>query len=100
MLVSKRGHRTIGKLQWPPNIELCRSKRPANDGLVAFCSQQSPHEIVPLVAKLARALFAALPSHPKGSRSNHRSPGQHVEGGSLAEIFVARRATRWLRLYG
>jgi hypothetical protein len=26
------------------------------------------------------------------------SPGHHVEGGSLAEIFVARSATRWLRL--
>ena len=28
------------------------------------------------------------------------SPGHHVEGGSLAEILVARSATRWLRLYG
>ena len=25
-------------------------------------------------------------------------PGQHVDGGSLAEIFVGRSATRWLRL--
>ena len=30
----------------------------------------------------------------------HRSPGHHVDGGSLAEIFVVRSATRWLRLYG
>jgi hypothetical protein len=28
----------------------------------------------------------------------HRSPGHHVEGGSRAEIFVGRSATRWLRL--
>ena len=28
----------------------------------------------------------------------HRSPGHHVEGGSLAVILVARSATRWLRL--
>ena len=27
-----------------------------------------------------------------------RWPGHHVEGGSLAELFVARSATRWLRL--
>src|SRR5258706_2981369 len=33
-------------------------------------------------------------------RSNHRSPGHHVEGGSFADIFVVRSATRWLRLYG
>jgi hypothetical protein len=52
MPVSKRGHRTIGKLQWPPNIELCRSRRPANDGLVAFCSQQSPRNIAPLVDQI------------------------------------------------
>ena len=36
-----------------------------------------------------------LRSHQSWS---HRSPGHHVEGGSLAEIFVARSATRWLRL--
>jgi hypothetical protein len=30
----------------------------------------------------------------------HRSPGHHFDGGSLAEIFVARSATRWLRLNG
>jgi hypothetical protein len=30
----------------------------------------------------------------------HRSPGHHVEGGSLAVILVARNAIRWLRLYG
>jgi hypothetical protein len=30
----------------------------------------------------------------------HRSPGHHVDGGSLADIFVGRKATRWLRLYG
>jgi hypothetical protein len=30
--------------------------------------------------------------------SVHRSPGHHVDGGSLAEILVARNATRWLRL--
>jgi len=30
----------------------------------------------------------------------HRSSRHHVDGGSLAEIFVARSATRWLRLYG
>jgi len=29
---------------------------------------------------------------------DHRSPGHQIEGGSLAEIFVARSATRWLRL--
>jgi hypothetical protein len=28
----------------------------------------------------------------------YRSPGHHVEGGSLAVILVARSATRWLRL--
>ena len=28
----------------------------------------------------------------------HRSPGHHVEGGSLAEILFGRSATRWLRL--
>ncbi len=28
----------------------------------------------------------------------HRSPGHHVDGGSLAEILVSRSATRWLRL--
>jgi hypothetical protein len=27
------------------------------------------------------------------------SPGHHVEGGSLAEIFRCRRATKWLLLY-
>jgi antirestriction protein ArdC len=31
-------------------------------------------------------------------RPVHRSPGHHVDGGSLAEILVARNATRWLRL--
>ena len=30
---------------------------------------------------------------------HYRSPGHHVDGGSLAEIFVCRGATRWLRLY-
>jgi hypothetical protein len=30
----------------------------------------------------------------------HRSPGHHVDGGSLAEILVGRSATRWLRLNG
>jgi hypothetical protein len=30
---------------------------------------------------------------------HHRSPSHHIEGGSLDEIFVARSATRWLRLY-
>jgi hypothetical protein len=29
-----------------------------------------------------------------------RSPGHHVEGGSVADIFVVRSATRWLRLKG
>jgi ABC transporter substrate binding protein len=33
-------------------------------------------------------------------RALHRSPGHHVDGGSLVEIFVVRSATRWLRLYG
>ena len=32
--------------------------------------------------------------------SAHRSPGHHVDGGSLAEILVVRSATKWLRLYG
>jgi hypothetical protein len=32
--------------------------------------------------------------------SLYRSPGHHVDGGSLAEIFVDRSAIRWLRLYG
>ena len=32
--------------------------------------------------------------------SLYRSPGHHVDGGSLAEILVGRSATRWLRLYG
>src|SRR5262249_50733441 len=32
--------------------------------------------------------------------SVHRSPGHQVDGGSFAEIFVGRSATRWLRLYG
>ncbi len=27
-------------------------------------------------------------------------PGRHVDAGSEAEIFVGRRTTRWLRLYG
>jgi hypothetical protein len=31
---------------------------------------------------------------------SYRSPGQHVEGGSLAEILLVRSATMWLRLYG
>jgi hypothetical protein len=31
-------------------------------------------------------------------KRGHLSPGHHVEGGSLAEIFVGRGATRWLRL--
>jgi hypothetical protein len=35
---------------------------------------------------------------PKASSSVHRSPGHHVDGGSLAVIFVARSAIRWLRL--
>jgi hypothetical protein len=30
----------------------------------------------------------------------HRSLGHHTHGGSLADIFVPRNATRWLRLYG
>jgi hypothetical protein len=30
----------------------------------------------------------------------HRSPGHHVDGGSLAEILVRLSATRWLGLYG
>ena len=38
-----------------------------------------------------------LRSHQSWS---HRSPGHHVEGGSLAVILVVRSATRWLRLYG
>ena len=32
------------------------------------------------------------------SHQAHRTPGHHVEGGSLAEILVGRSATRWLRL--
>ena len=28
----------------------------------------------------------------------YRSPGHHLEGGSLAVILVVRSATRWLRL--
>ena len=31
---------------------------------------------------------------------HHRSPGHQVKGGSLADIFVVRSTTRWLRLYG
>ena len=31
---------------------------------------------------------------------HYRSPGHHVEAGSLAEIFVGRSAMRWPRLYG
>jgi hypothetical protein len=31
---------------------------------------------------------------------HYRSPGHHVDGGSLAVILVGRSATRWLRLYG
>jgi hypothetical protein len=31
---------------------------------------------------------------------NYRSPGHLVDGGSLAEIFVGRSATKWLRLSG
>ena len=34
------------------------------------------------------------------AKRNHRSPGHHVDGGSLADIFVARSAIRWLRLKG
>ena len=34
------------------------------------------------------------------SNSAYRSPGHQCDGGSLAEIFVGRSATRWLRLYG
>ena len=30
----------------------------------------------------------------------YRSPGHHVDGGSLAVILPTRSATRWLRLYG
>jgi hypothetical protein len=33
------------------------------------------------------------------SAALHRSPGHHIDGGSLTEIFVGRKATRWLRLY-
>ena len=33
-------------------------------------------------------------------RPSYRSPGHHVDGGSLAVILVVRSATRWLRLYG
>ena len=29
----------------------------------------------------------------------HRSPGHHVDGGSLAEILRVRKATKWLLLY-
>ena len=42
--------------------------------------------------------------HPGGNglilnkRKLHRSPGHHSDRGSLAEIFVARSAIRWLRL--
>jgi hypothetical protein len=39
--------------------------------------------------------------HEYNSKANfHRSPSHHVEGGSLADIFVVRSATRWLRLKG
>ena len=31
---------------------------------------------------------------------SYRSPGPQLDGGSLAEIFVARSATRWLRSCG
>jgi hypothetical protein len=47
-----------------------------------------------------------LPAEPRWPKcrsgchlSTYRSPGHHVEAGSLADIVVARRATRWLRLY-
>lgn len=30
----------------------------------------------------------------------HRSPGHHVDGGSLVEILFGRSAMRWPRLYG
>jgi hypothetical protein len=46
---------------------------------------------VHVVAQRCRKLAIPIP---------HRSPGRHVEGGSFAEIFVGRSATRWLRLYG
>jgi hypothetical protein len=36
----------------------------------------------------------------KSDRCNYRSPGHHVDGGSLAEIFVGCSATKWLRLSG
>ena len=32
--------------------------------------------------------------------SVHRSPGHHVDGGSLAEILVVRSTIKWLRFYG
>ncbi len=35
-----------------------------------------------------------------GTVSRYRSPSHQYKGGSLAEIFVRRSATRWLRLYG
>jgi len=31
------------------------------------------------------------------SWTTYRSPGQHVDGGSLADVFVGSNATRWLR---
>ena len=45
-------------------------------------------------ARRQQKLLASVPS----KLGSHRSPGHHVEGGSLAEIFVGRSATRWLRL--
>ena len=47
-----------------------------------------------LVTAVSQLLVSGTPT------TYHRSPGHHVDGGSLADIFVVRSATRWLRLLG
>jgi hypothetical protein len=49
----------------------------------------------------SRHRLTIKPHIGEGTRlAPHRSSGHQIDGGSLADIFVVRSATKWLRLYG
>ena len=61
--------------------------------------QERPADLLNLNSAVLHWLDGAGDLHQL-SAPRYRSPGHHVDGGSLAEILVVRSATRWLRLYG
>src|SRR6266436_2631188 len=63
------------------------------------CSLRGPQRSAMSQSRIARRLGEPpLSADLLAWGSSHRSPGHHVDGGSLAEILRCRRATKWDRV--